>query len=125
MLKKGVFLASIAYTIFICYISLIRLNNLPDLHVSFGDKIFHFGAYAVLTVLWFFSFALRFHYKIKKALFLSVVLSIFFGIILEALQGSLTTYRAFDLYDALANTLGALLASLVLWITKSFYIKKI
>jgi VanZ family protein len=120
-----VFLTTICYSIFVAIVSLIRLDDLPDLEISFGDKIYHFGAYGILTALWFFTFMLKFNYKIKRALFLSVISAVFFGIILEVLQGSLTQHRAFDFYDALANTIGALLASLVLWATKSFYIKNI
>ncbi|APY12800.1 hypothetical protein BWZ22_08350 [Seonamhaeicola sp. S2-3] len=110
---------------FLTIVSLIRLNNLPDIKVSFGDKIFHFIAYAVLTILWFYSFLFSFKFKMKKALLLAALLSVIFGIIIELLQGSMTDYRALDMYDALANTLGVLLASLLLWAIKSLHIKKL
>ncbi len=119
------FAATIGYTVFIVVVSLVRLNNLPDIKISFGDKVFHFGAYAVLTALWFYSFFWTFKFKIGKAIVSAAVLSVVFGIILEVLQGSMTAYRALDVYDALANTLGALLASLVLWVTKSFHVKNL
>lgn len=125
MLKKGIFLIAIGYTIFIFVASLSKLDNLPSVNVSFADKIFHFGAYGLLTVLWFFSFLFKFEFKFKKALFLAVTLSIIFGIVLEILQDRMTSYRALDVYDALANTLGVLLASLTLWATKKIYIKNI
>lgn len=125
MLKKTIFLITIAYTIFLTIVSLMRLNNLPDIKISFGDKIFHFIAYAVLTILWSYSFLFSFKFKMKKALLSSAILSVFFGIVIELLQGGMTDYRALDVYDALANTLGVLLALLLLWATKSLHIKKL
>ncbi len=125
MLKKVILVVTISYTIFLAVVSLIKLDNLPDINVSFGDKIFHFGAYAVLAFLWFYTFLLQFKVAFKKAIFRAVIFSILFGIILEVLQGSMTAYRALDVYDALANSLGALLASLVIWFTKSFHVKNI
>ncbi|WP_406685023.1 VanZ family protein [Seonamhaeicola sp. MEBiC1930] len=106
-------------------VSLIRLNNLPDIKLSFGDKIFHFGAYAVLTIFWFYSFINTFNFKFKKALVSALILSVIFGIVIEVLQGKMTDYRAFDVYDALANTLGALLATSVILLTKSFNVKNL
>lgn len=123
MLKKSILLATIVYTIFVVVVSLIRLENFPDVKISFGDKIFHFLAYAVLTVSWFFSFSFTFNVKIKKALLSAGLLSIIFGIILEVLQESFTEFRSLDIYDALVNTLGVLMASVVLWNAKSLHVK--
>ncbi|TWO33783.1 hypothetical protein E1J38_003125 [Seonamhaeicola sediminis] len=123
MLKKTVFVGTLVYTFFIITVSLIKLNNLPDVKISFGDKIFHFLAYAVLTVSWFFSFSFTFNVKIKKALLSAGLLSIIFGIILEVLQESFTEFRSLDIYDALVNTLGVLMASVVLWNAKSLHVK--
>lgn len=125
MLKKTILLITIAYTVSLTIVSLMRLNNLPDIKISFGDKIFHFIAYAVLTILWSYSFLFSFKFKMKKALLSSAILSVVFGIVIELLQGSMTDYRALDVYDALANTLGVLLASLLLWATKSLHIKNL
>lgn len=125
MLKKGLFLAALSYTIFLTVVSLIQLKNLPEVNISFGDKIFHFGAYAVLSVLWFYSFLVTFRFKFVKALVTAAIFSIAFGIIIEVLQESLTAYRALDIYDALANTLGVLLASLILWVTKKLHAKNL
>ena len=95
-------------------VSLIRLNNLSDLGVDFGDKIFHFVAYAILSLLWFFTCFYFFELNQKKALVFSVVGAVFFGTIIEVLQHVLTEYRAFEFYDALANTLGALFTAFIM-----------
>ncbi|WP_187388291.1 VanZ family protein [Seonamhaeicola marinus] len=125
MLKKIVFPVTICYTVFIAVVSLIKLNNLPDVKISFGDKIFHFVVYGGLTILWFYSFFLKFKKEFKTSILYAVVFSVVFGIILEVLQDRMTAYRALDVYDALSNTLGALLASAAIWFTKSLHVKNL
>ncbi len=123
MLKKLTPVITIIYSLALATASLIRLNNIPDIGVSFGDKIFHFLAYFILTLLWFYTFLFAFKLKSKKAMLFAVILSVLFGMIIEVLQGSMTVYRSFDIYDAVANTLGALLASTVLWFKSSLHVK--
>lgn len=125
MLKKIVLFLAIVYTISLTLASLMNLKNLPKVEVSFGDKIFHFLAYCILTILWFYTYLLSFKVKHKNALIYAVVFSIAFGILIEVLQKSLTDYRALDIYDIYANTLGALLALLALWIKKTLHVKNL
>ena len=123
MLKKLIPVVTIIYSLALITVSLAKLNNVPDIGISFGDKIFHFLAYFVLTLLWFYTFLYAFKFKKKRALFFAVILSVLFGIIIEVLQESITVSRALDVYDAVANTLGALLASMVLWFKSSLHVK--
>lgn len=123
MLKKAILPLTICYTIFIAVVSLIRLNNLPKVKISFGDKIFHFIVYGILTLFWFYTFFLSLKKPYKKSILYAVTFSVIFGIILEVLQDKLTAYRAFDVYDAVSNTLGALLAASAIWFTKSLHVK--
>ncbi|TGV00900.1 VanZ family protein [Flavivirga rizhaonensis] len=123
MLKKLTPIITIIYSLALITVSLIKLNNVPDIGISFGDKIFHFFAYFVLTILWFYTFLYAFKLKSKKAIVFAVVLSVFFGIIIEVLQGSITVSRSLDVYDAVANTLGALLASVVMWFKSNLSVK--
>ncbi|NMH87560.1 VanZ family protein [Flavivirga algicola] len=123
MLKKLTPIITIIYSLALATVSLIKLNNVPDIGVSFGDKIFHFCAYFVLTLLWFYTFLFSFKYKSRKAMLLAVILSVLFGTIIEVLQGSVTASRSLDIYDAVANSLGALLASTVLWFKSSLHVK--
>lgn len=105
-------------------VSLMQLKNLPNVKISFGDKIFHFIVYAILTVLWFNAFNYKFKLDRMRAIVYAALFSTLFGIILEVLQGSATTYRSFDLYDAIANTLGACFAMLILIATYRIQVKK-
>ena len=125
MLKKYSFLITILYSLALATVSLIQLKRVPDVGVEFGDKIFHFLAYSVLTFLWFNALFFYFKASITKAIIYSALFAIIFGIIIEALQGSATTYRSSDVYDAIANTLGALFAMLILLASKRILIKKI
>ncbi|MGA1226033.1 MAG: VanZ family protein [Tamlana sp.] len=123
MLKKLTLLVSILYTIALATVSLIKLNNLPDIGVSFGDKIFHFFAYGLLAFLWYHAFFYSFKFKKKQALLVALISSVVFGIIIEVLQGAITVSRAQDAFDALANALGALLVSIVLWFKNGLPVK--
>ncbi|EGV42669.2 teicoplanin resistance protein VanZ [Bizionia argentinensis JUB59] len=87
---------------------------------SFADKVFHFGAYGVLTGVWFYTFNYRYNMSRIKALLIISTACIAFGIIIEVLQKELTNTRYFDWYDILANVGGVLLATyLVLFFKKS------
>ena len=96
--------------------SLIELEfRMPDLKISFLDKILHTGAYAVLMVtggLFYLSG------KDKKAqknrLLILGLLLIGYGILIEVLQKVLPVDRWWELWDVLANTVGVLLGALVL-----------
>ncbi|MEP1488136.1 MAG: VanZ family protein [Algibacter sp.] len=89
---------------------------MPDIGVSHGDKIFHFLAYCVLTFLWTYTFILKFKWSQKKAILVAAFGAMLYGILIEVLQGSVTTSRSFDYYDALANSLGAIITSLILMV---------
>lgn len=123
MLKRYSLFLTIAYTLALLWVSLVSLKNMPKVEVNYGDKIFHFLAYAVLSFLWFFVFYVKMEQTKKKSIWSAVFLAIIFGIIIEVLQGTLTTYRAFDVYDALANSLGALLTGIAVWIIHKLQVK--
>ncbi len=91
-------------------VAILSLGALPKLNIGLdlksSDKYLHFIAYFTLCLLWFFALRDRLHRYVFRALVpLGLIL---YGIILEGLQGGLTTYRTADIYDALANTAGVL-----------------
>lgn len=96
-------------------IALLSLTTVPKLDLGFkiksSDKYLHVLAYFTLSSIWYF--ALK--NKLKKLSYkiLVIILLIFYGIILELLQGGLTNYRTADLFDVLANVFGIVLATLV------------
>ncbi|WOD42091.1 VanZ family protein [Hwangdonia lutea] len=123
MLKKYVFIITVFYTLGLATVSLMTLNNLPNVGINFADKIFHFIVYSVLAYLWFSTFYFKFKYKKRKAIWYAALFSIIFGIIIEVLQGSVTASRHSDVYDAIANTLGVLIMVSILLVNKKMHIK--
>lgn len=124
MLKKYALILAVPYTVALTTVSLMHLGKLPDMNISFADKVFHFLAYGLFTLLWFWVFYYKFENSFFKAVGLAFLLAISFGMLIEVLQGTLTTKRAFDLYDALANSLGALLMSSLILIKQRIQVKK-
>ncbi|MGC6432455.1 MAG: VanZ family protein [Jejuia sp.] len=123
MLKRYSLFLAVPYTLALLCASLMSLKDMPEVDVNHGDKIFHFLAYAILSFLWYFVFYFKMSQTSKRAILYAVFLAVVFGIIIEVLQGTLTTYRAFDVYDAIANSLGALLTGIVLWVKAKLQVK--
>ncbi len=123
MLKHLVFFAALSYTVALTGLCLIKIDTVP-VPVKFSDKIVHCGAYFVLTLLWYLVGIYKFYLKSKKALWYAAIGAVVFGIVIEVLQGTLTTYRSADVYDIIANTLGVILAVLLVSVMQSWQIKK-
>lgn len=108
LLKDNFIYIAIAITIAVVYLSLIKMPKL-NVTIKFGhlDKIQHCIAYLCLSLSWLVSTKKR----IKK--FIVVLLCIVFGMIIEVLQHTLTSYRTGDVLDVVANTIGILIGLLV------------
>ena len=122
MSKKALLLIAICYTLVLLVFSLITINSLPKLGSNYDDKIFHVLAYIFLVLLWHFTLH---SLKIPKAIFIAVLFSISYGIIIEVIQGQLTTVRNFDLLDVLANCIGVAIASLFIMIRNRIIVKNL
>ena len=123
MHKKVRLLAALGYSIALGTVSLITLKDLPNVGFSFADKIFHFLAYSLFTVLWYLAFSDTFSLKKTKSIIYAVVLAILFGTVIEVLQDTMTVSRALDVYDVFANALGAIVAAIIIWFKNSLYVK--
>ncbi len=113
LLARRAYAIAIAFTIFITVTSLISLKGLKTVSISINnfDKIVHFTSYFILTLSWFF--ATQALTKKRKNKIILVLSLISYGIIIEALQGSMTTHRQADIYDILANSIGVILATIL------------
>ena len=114
MIKKNIF--SILVALIIMYLSLANANTFKK--VSFIDfpnidKVVHFGMYFGLMS----TIILENRKSIQRTsqLFLIGVIPLFYGILMEILQGIITTTRFADIFDVLFNALG-IVASVSLWI---------
>jgi VanZ family protein len=83
-----------------------------SINVDFKDKYVHFLFYLVFVFVWFLYFV-RTRY-IKSARLIALILAITFGILMEICQGLYTTTRTPDVYDVLANSIGAFTGTLIL-----------
>ena len=108
LLKGSIFLITICITIGIVYLSLVYVPQIP-MPIKNSDKYQHMFAYFMLTICWLFSF----QKKTPNRKYTIVFACIVFGIIIEALQATLTKYRTGEYLDILANTIGVLLALMV------------
>ncbi len=101
LLGKALYIALFISTI-IALLSLINTNQLPKPSVGVSDKVLHVSAYIVLFWSWLLVF--RKDSSLKTRLILFMVL-FFFGIVLEWIQGELTSYRTADWKDIIANSI--------------------
>ena len=107
LFKDNFFIIAIGITFCIAYLSLMKAPKVV-LVFSASDKVYHIIAYFTLTICWLLSF-----YKKSNLKYRIVVFCILFGIIIEILQQSLTSYRTGDYKDVLANITGIVLGLFV------------
>lgn len=84
-------------------------------HLPHLDKIVHFTFYFGMVI--FGVIALKEHlgqqFILSKTLLVMFVFSVCYGIIIEVIQYSFTESRQGDFFDAIANTMGALVGMFV------------
>jgi len=113
--KHKYLILAVAYTIWLTTLSLIPLNNVPLPDVKFGDKVVHFFLYFFLTIIWLFACP-----KLRTLKYKFLFIVILWGILIEFLQEYMVYLRTGDVYDALANAVGALLG----YILASYYLMR-
>lgn len=103
----------IFWTLLILYLTLMPSESLPAVKVFSYDKIGHFGMFGGWTgLVGMYFFYIRKNVSVN--LVLIMIAGIFFGAAIEFLQLTLPINRAFSWYDIMANSLGAVVAWLVL-----------
>ncbi|MDG1743697.1 MAG: VanZ family protein [Polaribacter sp.] len=108
LFKDNFFLiAAFVITIVISCLSLIKTPKI-DTGFSNIDKLYHLFAYFTLSLFWLFSF-----YKKSSLKYFIVLACLIYGILIEVIQHTLTTYRTGDYKDAIANTLGSIFGLIV------------
>lgn len=110
LLKDNSVYISIAITVLITILSLVKMEQKSVVDISNLDKIQHTFAYMVLAISWLVSRDVKFS---ATPYFVVLLSCLAFGIIIEVLQGRLTTYRSASLLDVVANSLGIALGFIV------------
>ena len=120
MVKKYFWVVASSYTIFLGIFSLVNLSELPSIDVEDSDKILHVLAYALLMLFWY----LTFHKNITfNTIFKIAFACILYGIILEVVQGKITTQRTADYLDIVANCVGVVIMVLGLYMVENSKVK--
>ena len=114
MLKRYKY--SLILSLLILYLSLKNaddLNKVQFLNIPHFDKIAHFCMY--FTLMSIFILETRKSKVMNSSVLLLALFPLFYGIILEILQATLTTTRSGNVFDVIFNTLG-ILFSLIVWL---------
>ena len=93
--------------------------------ISNFDKYVHISIFFVFVLLWSFYFAARPEEskKLRKWFFLVFIIACLYGTAMEYVQKYFIPFRDFDLYDILADVIGACLGYLLVLLTISWWRK--
>lgn len=122
--KSKFYLPAFIWAIIILYLS---ATAVPKLKIDFllfsPDKINHFAAYGLLSVL--MSWGIWKTHKIfkRKVLLIILVISSIYGVLMEIMQYLFFPNRYFDYGDMIANILGSIIGIFIIRIYYLFYIK--
>ena len=106
---------SILWAAFILVLCLMPGRDLPTVNILEFDKLVHIGVYIVLSLLTYYGWRKQDAYPwFKRATFLKIlVLLSIYGFAVEVMQELFTADRHFDIFDALANSTGAVLGTAI------------
>lgn len=121
--ERNYLVLAITWTLIITVLSLVSFNSVPKVYITGNDKLIHFLFYAILVVL--LSFAINKSYFKMNHHLLIVLFAIFYGIVIEVLQNLLTKNRQADFYDAVANSLGAVVGFICVYCIKNKIFNKL
>jgi len=109
------FIPAIAWFFVILVLICIPGKDLPKVNwldnIDF-DKIVHIGVFGILTVLFCFPFYKTYFTKSRKILYFIIIalLVILWGFTTELIQKYFIEGRTYDLFDWLADSIGAIIA---------------
>lgn len=100
------------------FLCLFRFGKLPSFGISEADKYVHFTLHFVFTVLWGIYYWARQNKMRLNQIGVIVLVSFFYGILVEFLQEYFTETRHAEIKDVLANLTGATTAFGILILIK-------
>jgi len=102
---------AVLWALFILFLCGIPGRDIP--HISFlellsFDKFVHAGIFVVLLLLMVRGFCVQtqFDFLQRNARFVSLIICVVYGGLLEIMQGTLFEERSADVYDFIANSFG-------------------
>ena len=104
--------------VFVTLLSLFSFSesDLPHFELPYMDKLVHFTFYFMAAFLGALSIRERTQGNIGLIKSISIIVGavVLYGIVIEVIQSELTVTREGDIFDVMANTLGALLGALAI-----------
>ena len=111
LLEDNAIYIAIFFTISITIGSLVKSDFIVVKFISVSDKAYHLIAYFLLMLSWLYVFCKK--ETLQRNVKYIILGCIIFGIIIEILQGVITSYRTASYLDIVANTIGVLLAVVI------------
>ena len=111
LLENNAIYIAVFITISILFGSLVKSEFIVVESISVSDKTYHLIAYFLLMLSWLYAFFKK--EKFQEYVKYIILGCFIFGIIIEILQGIITSYRTASFLDILANTIGVLLAVVI------------
>lgn len=110
LLERSSIYLAILCTLGIAFLSLVKIPS-DTIDISTSDKFLHGLAYFFLAIFWLIGLSKTKHNHVR---IWSILIScLIYGIVIEVLQGAITTYRTASYLDILANSVGIAVAFIV------------
>jgi VanZ family protein len=106
-------LLSFGWAGLILVLCLLPGRDIPDLTIFDYDKLVHFGIYVLLAFMMYYGWKKQTTYSAlhQRSILKILILTSLYGFAVEIMQELFTADRHFDIYDALANSTGAVAGS--------------
>lgn len=104
------YISSFGWALLILLLSSLPSDNLPGSSFNGIDKAVHFVLYLLLSHMLIVAFKkqIRFSSLRFNGVLIAVIISVFYGLFIEVLQGTIFVSRSIELLDIFANSIGAL-----------------
>ena len=102
-------ISAVLWALLILALCGVPRNAVPETTLIGVDKVVHCGLYALFGLILIVGFSKQQQYKTlrERAVGIAIGVGVFYGILIEVLQGTVFTTRSLELLDMLANTTGA------------------
>ncbi|MFT4673458.1 MAG: VanZ family protein [Saprospiraceae bacterium] len=116
---KSLLVLSVVYTLLMTIALLTPITDAPKIEFPFVDKMVHFIMNAALFIVWSsFILSKRIGFSNTHTLVLLFLGALFYGILIEVIQGSFVATRGADVLDVAANIFGLLFGLFVVMVSK-------
>lgn len=115
-------LLGISYTLVLTILLLFPSTNVTHIEVPFLDKVGHISLFAFLVLIWAMFFWVKTE-GVSARLGWVLLITFFYGIVIEALQELFFKPRTADIWDVVANLVGILLGGLIFYVLRNIIIR--